>query len=198
MAWAAAQLREAVAKAFPSELGPDVDQAVELLTPSQWVPVDPFEVLVGRQLLRIPYRIYEDPPLGKLDDLSELARGVLHCLFTRHHDGHVRQRYAEKVVSIDADWVAPFIVALAGEYVVEIVDAVRVGLADLDTTGTWQRRQYGRFVADNPDFITLTRQRAASYWDCYYRRRYPESSRYPAAQVLASLRSAATDQVSGA
>jgi hypothetical protein len=194
----AVQLRDAVAEAFPSKLGPEVDQVVQLLVPSRSAPVGYFEVSVREQRLRIPYRIYEDPPPpGKLDDLGELARAALHCLFTRHHDGHVRQQHAEKIISVDADWVTPFVVALLGEYVIEIVDAVRVGLAALDTLGTRQRRRYGRFAADNPGFMSLTRQRAVSYWDCYYRRQYPEFGRYPAAHVLASLNSAATDYMSG-
>jgi hypothetical protein len=189
----AAQLRDTLAAAFPSELGTQVSEAVQLLVAARSAPVGYSEVTVREQRLRIPYRIYENPPPGKVDNLSELARTVLHCLLTRHHDGCVRQQHAEMVISTDADWVAPFIVALVGEYVVEIVDAVRAALAELDTPGSWQRRQYGRFAADNPGFMSLTRQRAVSYWDCYYRQEYPTFSRYPAGLVLASLQAAATD-----
>lgn len=92
----------------------------------------------------------------------------------------------------------PFVVALLGEYIVEIVDSVRTGLAELDTPGTWQWRQYGRFAADNPGFMSLTRERAVSYWNCYYRWRYPDFASCPAAQVLASLRSAAMEYSSRA
>ncbi|MFJ2028714.1 hypothetical protein [Streptosporangium sp. NPDC087985] len=183
-------------KAFPSELGAEVEQAVRLLMPSRYAPVDGFDVSVWGHRLRIPYRIYEDPPTpGMLDDLGEVARVVLDCLLTRHHSGHVRQRHAERVISVDADWVVPFAVTLVGEYVIEIVDVVRAGLAELDIPGTRQRQRYGRFAADNLDFMTLTRQRAVSYWSCYYRWRFPEFNHYPGAQVLASLSSAATDYV---
>ncbi|MFC5830602.1 hypothetical protein [Nonomuraea insulae] len=153
-----------------------------------------FDVAVRGQRLRIPYRIYEEPPPPEmLDDFGEVARVVLDCLLTRHHSGYVRQQHAERVISIDVDWVVPFIVTLVGEYVIEIVDVVWAGLAELDTSGTWQQQRYGRFAAENPNFMTLMRQRAVSYWNCYYRWRFPDFSPYPGAQVLASLRSAATD-----
>lgn len=87
----AAQLRDVALAAFPRELGPEVDQAVQRLVPSRHAPVGHFEVSVGEQQLRIPYRIYQDPPpAATLDELGGAARAVLHCLLTRHHDGHVR------------------------------------------------------------------------------------------------------------
>ncbi|MFC3985563.1 hypothetical protein [Streptosporangium jomthongense] len=189
-------MRDAAVKAFPPELGAEVEQAVRLLVPSRYAPVDGFDVSVRGQWSQIPYRIYEDPPSsGAMDDLGEVARVILDCLLTRHQSGYVRQRYVEKVISTDADWVVPFVVTLVGEYVIEIIDVVRVGLAGVETPGTWQRQRYGRFTADNPDFMVLTRQRAASYWSCYHRWRFPELSGYPGAQVLAALRSAAADHM---
>ncbi|MBB4917762.1 hypothetical protein [Streptosporangium saharense] len=185
-------------KAFPSELGAEVEQVVRLLVPSRHASMDGFDVSVRGQWLRIPYRIYEDPPSsGAMDDLGEVARGILDCLLTRHHSGYVRQQHVKKVISIDADWGVPFVVTLVGEYVIEIVDVIRMGLTELDTPGTWQRQRYGHFAADNPAFMTLTRQRAASYWSCYHRWRFPKLSHYPGAQVLASLHSAATELQDG-
>lgn len=192
----ATRLRDAAMKAFPSELGADVEQAMRLLVPSHSMSVNGFDVSVRGQRLRIPYRIYEDPPPpGILNDLSEVPRAVLDCILTRHHNGYVRQRHAERVISVDTDWGVPFIITLVGEYVIEIVDVIRAGLAELDSSGTWQRQRYGRFTAENPDFMTLTHQRAISYWSCYYRWRFPEFDHYPGAQVIASLRSAAADHV---
>ncbi|GGT00426.1 hypothetical protein GCM10010156_68130 [Planobispora rosea] len=95
-------------QAFPSELGTEVEEAVRLLMSARSALVGGFDVSVRGQRLRIPYRIYgEPPPPEMLDDLGEVARTVLGCLLTRHHNGHVRQRHAEKAISIDADWVMP-------------------------------------------------------------------------------------------
>ena len=42
------------------------------------------------------------------------------------------------------------------------------------------------FLAQNPGFAELTRQRAISYWSCYYRARHSRDT-YPALVALARL-----------
>jgi hypothetical protein len=95
---------------------------------------------------------------------------ILRCLYTRHHDGFVRQRAVEGLLQAKQPWVVPFVVRLVGEYVLEIVETIAAGL-DLSDAGT--RQLYGEFVATNPAFMMLTRQRATSYWSVYYRDRFP-------------------------
>lgn len=53
-------------------------------------------------------------------------------MFTRHHDGYVRQEWAREVVPVAEPWVVPFMVQLLGEYVVEIVVDLHRGLRALD------------------------------------------------------------------
>jgi len=50
-----------------------------------------------------------------------------------------------------------------------------------------RQETYSRFVAENPAFIRLTRQRAISYWNCYFRTQRMALSTCPAHQVLAIL-----------
>ena len=50
-----------------------------------------------------------------------------------------------------------------GEYVIEIVNVV------LENLGYLRQETYARFVSENPAFMTLTRRRAISYWNCYFR-----------------------------
>jgi hypothetical protein len=38
---------------------------------------------------------------------------------------------------------------------------------------------YPRFVTDNPAFIELTKQRVASYWNCYFKGRGQKGTRQP-------------------
>jgi hypothetical protein len=90
--------------------------------------------------------------------------------------------------------VAPFVVQLLGEYVVQIVLAVRCGLADIDVPGTAINRAYGRFAATNPAFLGLTYQRAASYWNCYYRNLFVDRRTYPSFPILASIRVAGAER----
>jgi len=42
--------------------------------------------------------------------------------------------------------------------------------------GTGSAARYGRFLVENEEFLDLTRQRVASYWNCYHRRTYPTFS----------------------
>jgi len=116
---------------------------------------------------------------------------MLDCLYTRHHDGYVRERRLERVVGLAEPWVAPFVVQLVGEYVDEILLVVRRALVRaLSTPGSVVASVYARFAAENPDFIDRTEQRVVSYWNCYYRYRYPSLRDYPGSAVVAALRSA--------
>jgi hypothetical protein len=74
-------------------------------------------------------------------------------------------------------WIPPFVVQLVGEYVIEIVADIQGAMSRLD------RIQYEPFIRGNPIFFAKTRQRAASYWNCYYRHRSVWNS-YPGKQIL--------------
>jgi hypothetical protein len=43
------------------------------------------------------------------------------------------------------------------------------------------------FLSHNPCFAELTRQRAISYWSCYYRAPHPSRDTYPALTALSRL-----------
>jgi hypothetical protein len=78
-------------------------------------------------------------------------------------------------------WVIPFIAFPVGEYVVEIVEDIRLSLPLLD------RDAYTQFVRENRSTMRLLRARAVSYWDCYYRHAYPDRKDYPGIVVLNEL-----------
>ncbi len=111
--------------------------------------------------------------------LSATQQTILQCLYTRHHDGFVRQRSVQQAIGSPHAWVVPFVVQLLGKYVIEIMVAIRDSLSDLDAPASIQQALYGRFLAENPAFLELTSQRVASYWKCYYRSRYPCRTEYP-------------------
>lgn len=56
----------------------------------------------------------------KRSGLAPSARTVLDCLFTKHHDGYVREKYLRAVINAQFAWVPPFVIQLLGEYVVQI------------------------------------------------------------------------------
>jgi hypothetical protein len=105
----------------------------------------------------------------------------------------VRQRHLEQIVEAAEPWVVPFVVHLAGEYVLQIVNAIRDGLPELADPGSAQARLYGEFIIRNPQFFARTERRMVSYWSCYYRWQYREFGSYPGALLLGSLRRAAKE-----
>lgn len=109
------------------------------------------------------------------------------CLYTRHHDGFVRQRALQRVLASDETWTIPFVVQLLGEYVIEICEDIR-RYAETDLPQRLEMiRELQTFAADNHGFIVLTRQRATSYWQSYYRRPHLYRDSYPGLLALAML-----------
>lgn len=155
----------------------------------------PFEVEVQGETVTIPSRIYNEEPVADLQrSLTPTQQSIVHCLYTRHHDGLVRQRHVEQIVACDAPWVVPFVMQLVGEYVLEILEAIGRGLPGLSAPGSAQRRLYGQFIARNPAFFARTERRVVSYWSCYYRWKYEEFGTYPGSDLLEALRTAAAQQ----
>jgi hypothetical protein len=178
--------------AFPTCVRGPVQRVVARL------PVSPFDlgtfaVRVDGEELQIPQRIYPEPPVDVAASFEGLERDVFACLYTRHHDGYVRQRHLRTIINLTHSWVAPFVVQLVGEYVVEILVDIQAGLSDLDRVGSDQHAQYGRFARDNAAFIDLTAQRATSYWNCYYRQHFPNRADYPGFALIESLKRAAAN-----
>lgn len=188
----ASDLASAVASAFPEVLRRDALAVADLVPDARLEPAGPFTILLEGEPVVIPYRVYHDEPTpGAWQTLTSVQQTMLSCWYTRHHDGFVRQRHLRQIIGAPLPWVAPFVVAPVGEYVLEIIELVRQELVELDEPGTAQHVVYGRFVAENPAFLTLTAQRVASYWDCYFRNRHASFAHHPGATVIASLRAAA-------
>ncbi|WP_204745520.1 hypothetical protein [Glycomyces paridis] len=180
--------------AFPARLRGDVRQVIELVPYARLGPTAPFDVVVGGETLTLPYRIYNaEPDPAAVRSLTGRQRLIAHCLYSRHHDGRVRQRRLESLLDAAEPWVVPFVVQLAGEYVLEIVEDIGRGLSGLAVPGSVERRLYGEFITRNPAFYARTEARAVSYWDCYHRGRYPVFGRYPGSEPLEAFRSAATE-----
>jgi len=177
------RVRVDLTAAFPGALAADVRRVLTTVSPHRLGPTGPRSAIVAGQELTIPYRIYDDPPEPTFD-LSPTQRLVLHCLFSRHHDGYLRQRHLEALLWSRQPWVLPYLFLPLGEYVVEIVLLLRAALSDVDMY------DFGPFVAENPELFAVTRQRAASYWAEYNRRKYPKLRDYPAMVLLESMRRA--------
>ncbi|MFE9012637.1 hypothetical protein [Streptomyces cyaneofuscatus] len=189
-------LAYALVAAFPTRLAGDVHSVLAVMPEARPAPAMPFEVEVQGETVAIPSRIYNEEPSADFEwPLAGTQQVILHCLYSRHHDGRVRQRHLEQIVASDEPWVVPFVVQLAGEYVLEIVEAIGRGLPGLTVPGSAQRRLYGEFIARNPTFFARTERRVVSYWSCYYRWKYGAFGAYPGGVLLEAFRAAVVEQV---
>ncbi|GEA79676.1 hypothetical protein [Cellulomonas uda] len=197
-----------VRAAFPAALRPVAAEVARALAPQ----VDPrigsaytasphiVPVQLDGESIAFPYRIYHGILPADTSFVMTLSPVVAACAYTRHHDGHVRQKAVRTLLDGRCalqPWVVPYVVKLVDEYVVEIVEDVAAFLTEVDVEGSPQQRTYGRVLAQNPEMLRLLRARAASYWDCYYRWRYRRLEEYPGRRLaLALSRAAALEKAS--
>lgn len=162
--------------AFPKSLANDVAKVVSVLPAADIPPstknIGP--ITIKGESIQIPYRIYHPELEQKATiSLTYSQRIILACLYTRHHDGFIREKHVTQLMGSHDYWVPPFLLQLFGEYVVEIVLAIARQVNQLEQS------LIAQFAQDNQQFICLTRSRVVSYWNCYYRWKYPRFLNYP-------------------
>ena len=187
-----------ILRAFPSSIHGDVQKLLPLLPFSRRSVVladgrahildnlvsefHPIEVFVRTERVEIPYRIYLDELEPDIrTTLTDTQRVIADCIYLRHHNGHVRQKHLENLIGVVDYFVTPFVIQLIGEYVLEILDVVE----ELMTPSVLS--DYAEFINDNPFFWKRTQSRMVSYWDVYYRHRYPEISSYVGKRLVDRL-----------
>ncbi len=178
--------------AFPARLAEYIENSVRLLTPGQLHPSSEMviSVRVAEELLHIPYRTYYDKQqlLNCMDSPNEIGAIAL-CLGTRHYDGFMREKCLHRLLTYDRDWIAPFVLQLLGEYVIEVIQPIHEQfMAGVET-------KYIVFFRQNPAYCQYLEQRAISYWNEYYRSRYHKPRDYPAVRALMALKEAAASLV---
>jgi hypothetical protein len=173
-------------RAFPGHLGAEVEAVLAVLPagppPTDW-DIGPIEL--GGERLSIPDRIYQ-PELVSSRSLSETSQRVVAALYTRHHDGSVRERHLRSLLAAREPWIAPFVVQLLGEYVLEIVEVIAEAHA---AEQLLEHPAFRDFARESRSFIELTERRAISRWSQLHRARYPRKELYPALRLLRALAS---------
>ena len=162
--------RETLCNRFPSNLFEDIsiiENALDLS--SEHRSYQPFNVKLQGSILKIPSRIYvNDNQLTKISNLTPLQKEIVYCTFSRHHDGFVREKCLKKIVNSNNFFVAPYIIQLLGEYVLEIIEVI------LENKDSLNIDNIISYIRQNPLHYEQTKQRVYSYWDCYYRRDFPK------------------------
>ena len=179
------EIQQRLRLAFPHSVHPCLDTVLPLL-PATDRPLSPDDigpVLLNGAPLAIPARLYfPELPTGIYRGLDRAQQAVISCLYSRHANGHIRERHLRILLSSDPSWVVPFVFALVGEYVVELIELIEEAAKQSD-----QRQRLATFGRGAPDFCALTCRRAVSYWNCYYQPRFPRFIDYPAFRLLDSL-----------
>jgi hypothetical protein len=181
------EARCAEALAFPARLrGIARAAAAAVATGERRPPRDAFVLELDGETLAIPYRLYYDLDLLRRELASSRAdaRRILLCLGTRHDDGHVRQECLRQLLNDASHWLTPYLLQLAGEYVIEIAADVAAAI------GARNPAALRAFAVENRAYLAALESRATSYWNCYHRQAYPERSRYPGTRVVAAVRAA--------
>ena len=177
--------KEKIIQAFPGFLKDNVSTLPEKISLKGEHNISrTFEVIVARETLKIPYRIYFEEP--EIENLTETELLVLNCLFTRHSDGFIRQKKPGQIISSGEYWITPFVMQLLGEYVREILSTVEENLSGalLDNLVL--------FIEENPKFFETTKSRVISYWNCYYRNLFSNRTAYVGFRILTEITLAKT------
>lgn len=182
-----ATTRSLIRSAFPEHLGDAVDVA---LGKAGIAPHEPFvdagrEVRVGGEFVSVPYRVYFPPAsLTDIEGLTETEQAVYASFMTRHHDGHQREYWARILCQHPFPWTAPYLAALLGDYVIQVLEAVRSAL-----TAEW-KPVMTRYADENKISLRALNHRILTYWTIYYRYFGPNIrilTDYPGYQVADEL-----------
>lgn len=173
-------------QAFPASAKHVVYRVIALLARNQMHPPSGgFCVSFDDEVLDIPYRVY----YASSDVADAVALGgtdgvIAMCLGTRHHDGFLREECVKSLLHASEPWVVPFVVQLLGEYVLEISQSIEASLLQQDL------QPYVAYLRQNMAHLRTLERRAVSYWDVYYRHRFPGWKDFPACKTIAMLRHA--------
>lgn len=173
-------------EAFPEDLRGSVRAVLEATSREQFALPRSLDdiglVTLNGERLRIPARIYRaEPDWSRVRSRKLVERSITACLYTRHHDGYVRERALAHLPPVEEPWMAPFVIQLLGEYVIELVERAAMRIEGSP------KAAYVVFLRENAGFLGLTTQRATSYWKEYHRQRFWKREDYPAFPALATL-----------
>ena len=146
--------------------------------------------MVGAETVAIPYRLHFSSDLPN-DNGTDMIYLMGKCFEARSNDGFQRQRAVRQLLGDVRPWSAPFIIALIGEYVVEILTEIYNALTPQTSA------VLADFICANPSYWQLTRQRIASYWDVYHRAQFRRSD-YVGFKLLDTLTEATRPSEGGA
>ena len=133
--------------------------------------------LANGEKIYIPYRVYFSSRMYPFTYkcLSETEKIIFHCIFSRSSDGFAREGHLKALLRVGADkyeWVKPYVISAAGEYVIEITDML---YKEIDREIISEYREICKLNFEN---IRVLHARMITYWaefyrfECYYYKDY--------------------------
>jgi hypothetical protein len=180
--------KEQLRSSFPKSLAKDIEVVFGIM-PFQQNEVKPsyglsyevdylihpqgLTVLLNGEYLTIPRRVYfQEPTAEQKIKLTDTQKTILSCIYLRHCNGYLRQKRLEEVLDKKEYWVIPFTLHLLGEYVFEILEVLDKHINEKHVDN------YVRFVEENPKYWQQTESTMISYWNEYYRLKFPRLKDY--------------------
>jgi hypothetical protein len=173
---------EVVVRALPLDSGIRLSTG-EVFNVDSFIHSDELPLFFKGERLKIPYRVYFNEPTEATETgLTSIQQTILNCIYLRHHNGYVRQRRMERLADKTEAFIVPFSLQLLGEYVMEILEVLdkHINGQTID--------QYIAFIKENPKYWQQTQSRMVSYWNEYYRRKYPNLNDYIGKKIADRLK----------
>lgn len=163
---------------FPSALLHDVQTVCDAIGQKAYIKIRQSEKLICYSLLNgenisFPYRVYCLEGIDLQEKFSDDQKLIYHCIFSRSCDGFEREKHIKAILSANApSWTMPYVLKLSDEYVVEIIEAIYEMLHNKST------EEIQAVAAHNLQMFLYGHDRMISYWNEFYRDRYPEYKSY--------------------
>lgn len=181
------RLSAQVSAAFPTELRPHLVSAVANAIPDDYGPGvhfrdNPDRVFLADESVRVLHRHGLRPRTP--ESAIGIESAIRACLASCHFDGHVRQRSIPAIFETQEIWAMPFILELASDYVIEVLEELDQHFQVIDLG------PLHRYVAENSKHLEVVEARIVSYWNENYRAssRSLEAETYPGFRILHRLK----------
>jgi hypothetical protein len=192
------EYKDRILKAFPTALSADVKEVLEVLSLNNYKVklsdgqvhqidnlIHPSELYLTleQEKLIIPYRLYFNEPDSESEKaLTDKQKAILNCIFLRHHNGFLREQRLKQLIETKEYWVIPFTIQLLGEYVYEILEVLDKHINEQNLN------LYVKFIQENPKYWQQTESRMISYWNEYYRSRFPDLKKYIGLEIVKRIK----------
>lgn len=192
------EYRERLIKSFPNELRSDLNSVLEIIPlenhkvelcdgkihhVDNLIHESELEIKLDSEVLTIPSRVYFNEPKPKLEKtLNEKQKDILNCIYLRHHNGYLREKRLNSLSEKPDKWAIPYLLQLVGEYVYELLPIIDKKINENTLTFC------AEFIDENPKYWQKTESRMISYWNEYYRYKFPKLKEYIGFEIVKRIK----------